>query len=103
MNEFENNGGISWECARESRYRAQAKYENLNEKDKRWLDQVRALKPGSYDADARQIIILTELHDNNAINAFSDIFHLGFMKGQRAERAWMKKAQNTAKKVRVLN
>ena len=104
MDNFDTNSNFYLEQAGYALSRTKAQYNSLSEKDKRWIDKIRAIKPGRYDADFMEATKIVHLHDNNAINAFRDIFNFGFIKGQRAEKARMKKkAQTNRKKERVLN
>lgn len=105
MDNFNTNSAISLEQTQSMYSDSESYYDSLDESDKRWIDKIRALKVGRYDADFGQVLVLSRLHHNNAIDAFSDIFHLGFMKGMHAEQARMKKkeAQKKTRKERVLN
>ena len=91
MDNYDMNSDINWKRAQQAHFKAETYYDSLDDADKRWLDNIRAQKVGNYDAFTWQVSILAEMHGNNAIDAFSDIFHFGFMKGKRAEHARMKK------------
>lgn len=98
MGNFDTNGDISLEQSRDKHFEEKAYYDRLDDADKRWIDKIRALKVGRYDADFRHVVMLSNMHGGSAISAFSDIFHYGFMKGIRAEQARMKKKANMDRK-----
>lgn len=46
-----------------------------------------------YDVTCSVVLMIAEVYQNNAINAFNTIFTLGFMNGQRAEKARQKRKE----------
>ncbi len=69
----------------------QRRKDELPEKDKRLFEQLERVKIGRYDVTCSVALMIAEVYQNNAINAFNTIFALGFMKGQRAEKARQKR------------
>ena len=51
------------------------------------------MKIGRYAVACSIVLMIAEVYQNNAINAFGTIFRLGFMKGQRAEKARQKRKE----------
>lgn len=48
---------------------------------------------GNYDLRLNEIIALAKMYNNNFINGSFTLFRIGFLKGQRAEKARQKKKQ----------
>lgn len=69
----------------------QQRKRELPEKDRRLFEQLEKVETGRYDVDGSVILMIAKVYGNNAINSFSTIFRLGFMKGQRAEKAKQRK------------
>lgn len=65
----------------------------LPEKDKRLFRQLERVEIGRYNVTSSVILMIADVYQNNAIDAFDTIFSLGFMKGQRAEKARQKKEE----------
>lgn len=89
LNEYEK---LQYQRAQENFFETQRKKSGLPEKDKRLFDQLEKVKIGRYNTTCYVMSMIAEVYQNNAIDAFDTIFKLGFMKGQRAERARSRKA-----------
>ena len=63
----------------------------LPEKGKRLFEQLEAVEIGRYDVDSHTILMIANVYQNNAINAFNTIFRLGFLKGMRKAKKEFKK------------
>lgn len=71
----------------------------LSEADKKLLEKVEAIEVGRYDVRYSTMIMIAKVYQNNAINAFSTIYKLGFLKGMRkASRQTKLEAMNGKKK-----
>lgn len=57
----------------------------------RFIKQIRAVKPGTYNAHGIEFIIISDLSEGDAFNAAYDFFRYGFLKGQRAAKAEAKR------------
>lgn len=69
--------------------------DGLDEKERehwtRFIGQIRAVKPGTYNAHGLEFIIISDLSGGDAFNAAYDFFRFGFLKGQRAAKAAAKR------------
>lgn len=65
--------------------------EELTGKAKKMMENIQKVKPGNYCMTSSEVIILADIHDNNMIDASYDLFRYGFLKGQRALRAELKR------------
>lgn len=63
----------------------------LEPKERAFFDKIKSVNAGRYDVDSMTVITLCSIYSNNAIEAFNTIFQLGFMQGQKAEKAEEKK------------
>lgn len=77
---------IRYERARHQFDEIQRKKAALTGKDAKLMEQIEAVDVGSYSVKCSVVKMLADIYDNNFVNAFFDMFRLGFMKGQRAER-----------------
>ncbi len=84
---FSEQEQLRLQRATEMYQETQRRKSELSEKDKRLFEQLKRVKIGRYDVDYHTLVMITKVYDNNAINSFDTIFRLGFMKGQRAEKA----------------
>lgn len=69
----------------------QRRKEQLSKSEKRLFEHLEKVNTGGYDVTVSVVLMIAEIYQNNAINAFNTIFTLGFLKGQRAERARLRK------------
>lgn len=88
---FSGQEKSQYQSAQEVFWETQKRKDELPEKYKKLFKQLERIKIGRYDTSYSVMMTIAEVYQNNALNAFSTIFRLGFMKGQRAERAKMKK------------
>lgn len=88
---FSEQERLQYQMAQEVFFEAQRRKSELPEKDKRLFEQLEKVKIGRYDVAYSVVLMIAEAYQNNAIDAFNTIFTLGFMKGQRAEKARQKK------------
>ena len=85
---------LNYQRAQEMYQETQRRKNVLSEKDKKLFRQLKQVEIGRYDVTFYTVCMIAELYQNNAINAFDTIFRLGFMKGQRSEKAKLKKRVN---------
>lgn len=90
---FSEQEKLQYQRAQEVFFETQRRKSELPEKDKRLFEQLEKVKIGRYDVTCSVICMIAEVYQNNAINAFDTIFTLGFMKGQRAEKARQKRKE----------
>ena len=90
---FSEQERLQYQMAQEVFFETQRRKEELPEKDKRLFEQLEKVKIGRYDVTCSVIRMIAEVYQNNAIDAFGTIFRLGFMKGQRAEKARRKRKE----------
>lgn len=62
------------------------KIAELPEKDKKILDSISKVEIGRYDINCKILMMIADIYNNNAIDAFDTIFKLGFIKGKRSMR-----------------
>lgn len=72
----------------------QRRKEQLSKSEKRLFEQLEKVNTDGYDVTASVVLMVAEIYQNNAINAFNTIFTLGFLKGQSKERARLRKRKN---------
>lgn len=69
--------------------------DGLDEKERehwtRFIGQIRAVKPGTYEPSFLDFVLIAKLSGNNALDASLDYFCFGFLKGQRAAKAEAKR------------
>lgn len=87
---FSEQERLQYQRAQEVFFETQRRKSELPEKDKRLFEQLEKVKIGRYNVTCSTAMMIVEVYQNNAINAFNTIFTLGFMKGQRAEKARQK-------------
>lgn len=88
---FSEQERLQYQRAQEVFFETQRRKNELPEKDKRLFEQLEKVKIGRYDVTCSVVLMIAEVYQNNAINAFNTIFTLGFMNGQRAEKARQKR------------
>lgn len=88
---FSEQERLQYQRAQEVFFETQRRKDELPEKDKRLFEQLEKVKIDRYDVTYSVVLMIAEVYQNNAINAFNTIFTLGFMKGQRAEKAKRKR------------
>lgn len=81
----------AYESARKKYEEIQRRKEELTVKDKRLLKRITDTEVGRYDVGSRITMMIAEVHNNNAINAFDTIFKLGFMRGEKSMKNKMKR------------
>lgn len=89
---FSEQEQLSYQRAQETYREIQRRKDALPEKDKMVFEQLEKVDTGKYDVTCSVVLMIAEAYQNNAINAFDTIFTLGFMKGQRSEKARLRKA-----------
>ena len=90
---FSEQERLQYHMAQEVFFEIQRRKSELPEKDKRLFEQLEKVKIGRYDVTCSVVLMIAEVYQNNAINAFNTIFTLGFMNGQRAEKARQKRKE----------
>lgn len=79
----------------QAEYRRQEEFKaSLTGKEKRFfevIDSVKSTNWSRYCLDYWELMLLVDVYNNNLINGSFDIFRYGFLKGQRAEKARMRK------------
>ena len=90
---FSEQEKLQYQMAQEIFFETQKRKSELPEKDKKLFEQLEKVKIGRYDVMCSVVLMIAEVYQNNAINAFDTIFRLGFMKGQRAEKARQKRKE----------
>ncbi len=88
---FTDQDELRFQRACEMYQETQKRKQKLPEKDKRLFEQLDQLEIGRYAVSYHTLVMIAEVYDNNAVNSFDTIFRLGFLKGQRAEKARQKK------------
>lgn len=88
---FSEQEKMRYQRAQENFFETQRRKSELSEKNKKLFEQLEKVKIGGYDVACTTVLMIADVYQNNAINAFGTIFRLGFMKGQRAEKARQKK------------
>lgn len=90
---FNEKERLQYQRAQEVFFETQRRKNELAEKDKQLFEQLEKVKIGRYAVACSIVLMIAEVYQNNAINAFGTIFRLGFMKGQRAEKARQKRKE----------
>ena len=85
------------ERARENRERMKDTKASLTGKEKKLIETINKVKPGSYNMYSHEVMLFADIHNNNLINGSTDIFNYGFLKGQRAEKARQKELREKAR------
>jgi len=80
---FTKEQELKYEAARRSYLETQRRKSELSKKDKQLLEQLELVEIGNYDVSFSTALTIANVYQNNAINAFSTIFRLGFLKGMR--------------------
>lgn len=88
---FTDQDELRFQRACEMYQETQRRKQELPEKDKRLFERLDQLDIGRYSVSFHTLVMIAKAYDNNAINSFDTIFKLGFLKGQRAEKARQKK------------
>lgn len=88
---FTEQQRLQYQKACETYQETQRRKNELPEKDKRLFEQLDQLEIGRYAVSYHTLVMIAEVYDNNAMNSSDTIFRLGFLKGQRAEKARQKK------------
>lgn len=95
---FTENERLNYERAKKTYAETQERIRKLPEKDKRLLEQLEKVDIGRYDVPCSTVLMIAEVYRNNAINAFSSIFRLGFLKGTRKTLKELKQEGKNGKK-----
>ena len=90
---FTERERLQYEAAHQRYLDIQRRKSELPEKDKKLFEKLEAIEIGRYDVSCSILLMIANVYQNNAINAFDTIFRLGFMKGQRAEWNRQKKGE----------
>ena len=88
MNQYER---AQYERARKVFLETQERRNALEGEEKRLFEQIEAVDIRNYAPTSSEVLCITKVFNNNAINSFLYIFKLGFLKGQRAEKNRRKK------------
>lgn len=92
-----DNWKASYERAQE-RYRImKEKKTSLTGKEKRLFEVIESVDTGYYYMETWELLLLSDIYDNNLINGSIDLFNYGFLKGQRAEKARQKRLREKAR------
>lgn len=92
--EFTESERLQYENASRAFLETKRRKSELPEKDKKLFELIKAVEIGRYDVTYSTMIMIADVYQNNAINAFNTIFRLGFLKGERkAKRQFAKKAR----------
>ena len=67
------------------------KFRNLDEKGKKLINLCNKVETGRHCMGVHEVITFAKAHNNNLINGSVDIFNYGFIKGQRAMKAELKR------------
>ncbi|XVG95803.1 hypothetical protein ACGCUP_00820 [Eubacteriales bacterium KG125] len=67
------------------------KKEKLTGKDKKMMELIETVDSGRYCIGVHEVMLLADIYDNNMIDASYDLFRYGFLKGQRAMKAELKR------------
>lgn len=68
----------------------------MTDKTKRMIENAEKVDCGNYYLRTSELLELAEQCQNNFINGSLILFRIGFMKGQRAEKARQKKKRQSA-------
>ena len=65
----------------------QAKKAGLDDKNKKLFNQLEQIELGRYDVSGSTMLMIADVYNNNATNSFNTVFKLGFLQGQKSEKA----------------
>ena len=91
---FTREEKLAYEMGRRSYFEIQKRKSELSEADKKLFERLEAVEIGRYDVSSSIVLMIANVYSNNAINAFSTIFRLGFMKGIRKGKREAKNGKN---------
>ncbi len=77
---------MQYEAAHQRYLDIQQRKSELPEKDKRLFEELKSVEIGRYDVSCSTVLMIADVYQNSAVNAFNTIFRLGFMKGERKGR-----------------
>lgn len=77
---------LKYEIGKRAYLVTKQKIAELPEKDKKFLDNISKVEIGRCDIDCKILMMIADIYNNNAIDAFDTIFKLGFIKGKRSMR-----------------
>ena len=66
--------------------------QKTTESKPRLIECIHSVKPGRFDANMAALNVIKDYNDSGVWKCMHDAFLFGFLKGQRAERARVKKA-----------
>ena len=78
---FTENERLRYERAKKTYAETQERIKNLSEKDRLLLEELKEVDTDGVPCST--VLMIAEIYQNNAINAFMTIFKLGFLKGMR--------------------
>lgn len=96
---FTEQERVDYERARRVYEETKARRESLEGKDKKLFELLEGVDIGNYSPSCSEIMVIASVYDNNAINSCMSFFRLGFVKGQRAEKARQKKKKTIRKRL----
>lgn len=67
------------------------KKEKLTGRDKKMMELIETVDSGRYCIGVYEVMLLADIYDNNMIDASYDLFRYGFLKGQMALKAELKR------------
>ena len=82
---------LQYQRACEAYQRIQQRKDALPEKYKKLFRELERVKIRRYDVDYDTLAMIAEVYGANTLNSFGTVFRLGFLKGQRCEKARQKK------------
>lgn len=77
---------LQYEAAHKKYLETKRRKSELPEKDRKLFEKLESIEIGRCDVNFSTIVMIADVYQNNAINAFDTIFRLGFMKGERKGR-----------------
>lgn len=81
---FTENERLQYELANKAYLDTQRRIAELPEKEKKLFDSISKVDIGNYGVRCSVLLMIANVYNNSAINAFDMIFKLGFMKGGRS-------------------
>ncbi len=86
-----------YERAHEAYLETKKRRELLEGEDKKLFELIENIDIGNYCIKCSEASVIAQVYNNNAINSCMHFFRLGFLKGQRAEKARQRKEKQKRK------
>lgn len=80
---FTKNERLQYEAAHQRYLDIQRRKSELPEKDRRMFEKLESVEIGRYGVSYSTMLMIADVYQNSAVNAFNTVFRLGFMKGER--------------------